>query len=223
MRGHVQALWPGSGRPQTMLAFGARLAKAAVDSAKEFSFWTDPAKGYAAPPVFENCSRLLTQKNERGAAEAYARAYRLDFEMGGDNFGERDRPVPAEKSEVSAAVQADPDRNEILSQLEEACDLNPFVGEPFVLRAQIHVSRGQWQRAQELAERGVRLLWGWGTNWDKRVAWEGWIAWGRCIYFQAGRREWPTTSGGIQSLGAVNAVHRYREKLNVDGWKASQY
>ena len=51
----------------------------------------------------------------------------------------------------------------------------------------------------------------WGVNWDKRVSFEGWIAWGRVVVFQSLRKEWPQTGGGVESLGAVGAEQRIRE------------
>ena len=43
---------------------------------------------------------------------------------------------------------------------------------------------------------------------------QGWLAWSRCIIYQAARKEWPATSGGVESLGAIDQSQRYRD-LNV--------
>ena len=58
------------------------------------------------------------------------------------------------------------------------------------------------------------MFYQWGTSWDKRMAYAGWVSWARVIKFQSEQQEWPSTSGGVQSLGAVNASQRKRE-LNV--------
>eukprot|EP00966_Prymnesium_polylepis_P270131 6240325-Prymnesium_polylepis.1 len=77
--------------------------------------------------------------------------------------------------------------------------------------AQLHVQAGRWNEAQAAAASGLARLYEWGTCWDKRVGWEGWVAWARCIHFQARRAEWPETSGGVESLGAVDDAQRYRD------------
>ena len=48
-------------------------------------------------------------------------------------------------------------------------------------------------------------------RWDNRMPFEAWVAWCRCMYFQARRHEWPTTHGGLESLGAVHPSQRFRE------------
>ena len=60
------------------------------------------------------------------------------------------------------------------------------------------------------ARRGVSLLETLGTSWDKRMPWQAWLNWGRCLGFQAQLREWPQTHGGIESLGAVHPRQRSR-------------
>ena len=74
---------------------------------------------------------------------------------------------------------------------------------------------GEWDAAQAAAARGVELLSIWGTQWDKRMPWNAWVNWGRCLAFQASLHEWPTTHGGLESLGAVHPSQRFR-KLNVE-------
>ena len=46
------------------------------------------------------------------------------------------------------------------------------------------------------------------------MSWAAWINWGRCLGFQASIREWPSTHGGVESLGAVAPRQRARA-LNV--------
>jgi hypothetical protein len=137
------------------------------------------------PPIFERCTALLPEADEGAARDAYV-----------------DAMQDKEKSAGADAAQA---------LLAESTARNPFVGEPHVMLAQLHVQAGRWAEAQAAACEGCRLLFEWGCCWDKRVAWEGWIAWARCIHFQAARREWPTTSGGVESMGAVAHAQRFRE------------
>ena len=61
---------------------------------------------------------------------------------------------------------------------------------------------------------GQALLETLATSWDKRMSWQAWLNWGRCLGFQAQLREWPSTHGGMESLGAVVPRQRTRG-LNV--------
>ena len=80
--------------------------------------------------------------------------------------------------------------------------------------AQLLLQNGEWEAAEAAAAQGVELLAIWATQWDKRMPWNAWVNWGRCLAFQASLQEWPTTHGGIESLGAVQPSQRYRS-LNV--------
>ena len=70
------------------------------------------------------------------------------------------------------------------------------------------------RRREAIERRCVRALELWATSWDKRMSFSAWVNWGRCLYFQAQQREWPTTHGGLESLGAVLPRQRVRG-LNV--------
>ncbi|KAL8227774.1 hypothetical protein R6Q57_015358 [Mikania cordata] len=83
--------------------------------------------------------------------------------------------------------------------LVKCIEMNPFVGEPHVLLSQFYVSRGRFEEG----EVGLGLLLEWGCAWDKRVPWEGWVAWCRVLVSKAKERSWPHTSWGIISLGLV--------------------
>ena len=68
---------------------------------------------------------------------------------------------------------------------------------------QIHASRGQFEVAEQEARRGLTLLLQWGTNWDKRVSWEAWVAWSRVLLANSKLKTWPNSSWGIINLGLV--------------------
>lgn len=87
--------------------------------------------------------------------------------------------------------------------LAKACELNPFIGEPRVVLTQIYNSQGRYDEADKEAEIGLRLMLEWGTTWDKRMSWEGWIAWTRVLLMKAKEKSWPHTSWGILNLGLV--------------------
>ena len=50
----------------------------------------------------------------------------------------------------------------------------------------------------------------WATAYDKRMPWNAWLNWGRCLALQARLREWPRTHGGLESLGATHPRMRFR-------------
>ncbi|RRT37544.1 hypothetical protein B296_00045250, partial [Ensete ventricosum] len=53
------------------------------------------------------------------------------------------------------------------------------------------------------AGKGLRLMLEWGSSWDKRMSWEGWVAWGRVLSAKAKEKTWPRSSWGIVNLGLV--------------------
>ncbi|GJV58746.1 tetratricopeptide-like helical domain containing protein [Tanacetum coccineum] len=61
--------------------------------------------------------------------------------------------------------------------LKRSVEKNPFVGKPHVVLGQIYLSQGRFEEAQKESEEGLRLLLEWGSPWDKRMSWEGWVAW----------------------------------------------
>ncbi|CAI0416482.1 unnamed protein product, partial [Linum tenue] len=42
-----------------------------------------------------------------------------------------------------------------------------------------------------------------GERVDKRVSWEGWVAWARILLMKAKEKFWPNTAWGVSSLGLV--------------------
>ncbi|ELR14079.1 tetratricopeptide repeat domain containing protein [Acanthamoeba castellanii str. Neff] len=136
------------------------------------------------PPIFNNCSTVLEPDSEREARDLYWR-------------------VVMHKTEQEQHEEAAED-------LRKAIALNPFVAEPRVLLAQIYNVSGRYEEAESQAQEALRLLFEWGTAWDKvppwlslLPAWFGWIAWARINVLKARRKEWPSTSFGIINLGLV--------------------
>lgn len=147
------------------------------------------------PPIFGRCGQVLPLEDEEAARQLYWEA---------TSAPALDAASPNTRSEISARLCA----------LEEASVLNPFVAEPHIARAQMLLQLGEWGRAEEAAAQGLELLCDWATQWDKRMPWNAWVNWARCLAFQASLHEWPTTHGGIESLGAVQPSQRFRS-LNV--------
>ncbi|KAL8118724.1 hypothetical protein AgCh_016291 [Apium graveolens] len=63
--------------------------------------------------------------------------------------------------------------------------------------------RCTYEEAEKEAEKGLTLLLEWGSPWDKRMSWEGWIAWARVLLMKAKKKSWPQTSWCILNLGLV--------------------
>ncbi|CAE8689267.1 unnamed protein product, partial [Polarella glacialis] len=101
-----------------------------------------------------------------------------------------------------------------IADLLEASKLNPFVAEPHAVRAQLLVQKGRWPEAADACKAALRLFYEWATQWDNRMPFVAWVSWTRCILLQTSFKEWPTTHGGVESLGAVHPSQRFR-KLNT--------
>ncbi|PQP98379.1 uncharacterized protein Pyn_18115 [Prunus yedoensis var. nudiflora] len=67
----------------------------------------------------------------------------------------------------------------------------------------VYLTKAKFEEAEREAERGLTLMLEWGSAWDKRMSWEGWIAWARVLLMKARDRSWPQTSWGILNLGLV--------------------
>ncbi|KAL8116738.1 hypothetical protein AgCh_023043 [Apium graveolens] len=63
--------------------------------------------------------------------------------------------------------------------------------------------RCRYEEAEKEAEKGLTLLLEWGSPWDKRMSWEGWIAWARVLLMKAKKKSWPQTSWCIFNLCLV--------------------
>lgn len=131
------------------------------------------------PPVFARCTTELAREPECEARDLY-------WQVACD-----------------PALQDDPARAE--QSLRRALRQNPFVAEPHVLLAQLCLTQGRWDDAQREARAALELQAQWATSWDKRLAWEAWVAWTRVLLKAARERDWPDTALGIISLGEVRA------------------
>ncbi|KAL6495659.1 hypothetical protein OROGR_030222 [Orobanche gracilis] len=87
--------------------------------------------------------------------------------------------------------------------LLKSVEKNPFVGEPHLVLGQIYLGKGDFDAAEKAAERGLRLMIEWGSPWDKRMTWQGWVSWGRVVLMKAKDRSWPQNAWGILNLGLV--------------------
>ncbi|KAL6911310.1 hypothetical protein ACP4OV_000115 [Aristida adscensionis] len=198
---HWGALWPGTGKPGLWVSAMSRLAVLynliARDEQLDRLLAAAGGRGkdgeeglhlndddamigeLVVPPVFERCSRVLDAGEQKAARELYWEAMTA---AGGKSGGE------------------------VEALLRESIGKNPFVGEPELALAQVLVSAGRHEEAAAAAARGVRLLLQWGSSWDKRMSWEGWVSWGRLMRDKAKQRQWPRSAWGIINLGLVQGV-----------------
>jgi len=133
--------------------------------------------GIPVPPAFDHGQGILQAKNEAAASALYWQVIT--------------RMQPLTESQTARHL------------LESAIDNNPWVGEPRLLLAQLAMTQGDWTTAEAQSLAGLRALQAWGTAWDKRIAWEGWIAWARILLQNARKREWPDSLGALNGLGLV--------------------
>lgn len=183
--GRVAAAWPGPMPPTLRMARTNALALALRAS--------ELVPVEALPPIFGRCGVRLEPEAERQARDLYWAAVCAPA---------LDPAADAAALGAQSAAQ--------LAQLDEAARLNPFVGEPHVVKAQLLLQQSKWGEAEAAAAHGVSLLAQWATSWDKRMPWNAWLNWGRCLALQAALHEWPTTHGGIESLGATHPRMRFR-------------
>lgn len=133
--------------------------------------------GIPVPPVYNHGQSVLTHKDEASASAIYWQVV--------------NRAVPQTERTTTKHL------------LHTAIEQNPFVGEPHLALAQIYIIEKEYDEAKLHAAKGLELLQAWGNAWDKRISWEGWIAWARLLYQQADKHEWPSDIGRLNSLGLV--------------------
>ncbi|XP_030544452.1 uncharacterized protein LOC115750958 [Rhodamnia argentea] len=195
------ALWPGDGKPglwmnsisrmgavymlvvreeeMFMLERRKKSSKSNADSEPPAEEERDEDIELVVPPVFESCTRVLGAREQIEARDKYWEAVCEVSGGGGEQYGAVER------------------------RLRESVEKNPFVGEPRVVLGQVYLGEGRYEEAEREAEAGLRLLLEWGSPWDKRTSWEGWVAWARVLLMKARERSWPNTSWGILNLGLV--------------------
>ena len=81
--------------------------------------------------------------------------------------------------------------------------LNPWVGEPQMLLAQLYLIAGRHDDARAAAEGALQCYGSWGNAWDKRVQWDAWVAWTR-ILLQGATTDGP--GAGPERLDKLNNV-----------------
>ena len=126
------------------------------------------------PPVFAGCSQRLAAADDAAGAALYWSVIQQD--------------VPLVDLDVATAV------------MEQAVRHNPWVGEPRMVLAQLYLSAGRGPEAARSAEAALAAFCAWGNSWDKRVAWEAWVAWTRILRQSAEQGSWPERLDKLNNL-----------------------
>ncbi|XP_076949708.1 uncharacterized protein LOC143622447 [Bidens hawaiensis] len=182
-------LYPGNGKPGLWMNVASRMAAVYTLLVREESIFLQEKKTLSGidrdedielviPPVFDHCTKILDASDQIMASELY---WEVVCDDGCDQ-------VKKDKGEL---------------KLVKCIELNPYVGEPHVLLGQFYMSRGRFEEAEKEVEKGLSLLLEWGSSWDKRISWEGWMAWCRVMLNKAKEKSWPQTAWGVINLGLV--------------------
>jgi len=126
------------------------------------------------PPIFDRCTAYLAPENEAAATSLYWSVVQLQ------------QPL----LDADAAI----------ATLETAVRLNPWVGEPQMLLAQLYLSVQRPQDADRAAAGALQNMCAWGNAWDKRVAWQAQLAWVRILRQKAGDGSWPQPLNRLNNL-----------------------
>lgn len=190
------AVWPGDGKPGLWVSSISRMGAIYALIAREEEIYREERRRaggldgpslerdedieLVVPPVLEGCTRVLGAGEQIEARDMYWEAVCVGGQGG------------AEALERAEGL------------LRGCVERNPFVGEPHLVLGQVYLGQGRWEQAEVEAEEGLRLMLEWGSCWDKRMSWEGWVAWGRVLLMKARERSWPQSSWGVLNLGLVS-------------------
>jgi len=126
------------------------------------------------PTVFDHCQHALSESDEAAACALYWSVI------------QQNQPLVSCKTTIMT--------------LEQAIRHNPWVAEPYLLLAQLHLTEQSYDQAQIAAAQGLHLLTCWGNSWDKRIGWDAWISWGRILLQSAQTRQWPDTLNKLNNV-----------------------
>lgn len=113
----------------------------------------DPRAGcLPIPPVFNDCTEVLGEEQQQQARDLYWKAV------------------------SSPELQGPQHAQQVLGLYQQAVRLNPYMAEPHLMLAQLHVQAGRWEAAEAEARQALLLFLQWGTPYDK----VGWWLWGWC-------------------------------------------
>ena len=115
------------------------------------------------------------------------------------------------KTNGSRDLYWDARRHELTKSDEElekmyfrSAQLNPWVAETHIMLSQLMYRRSAWTEAANAAAKGIKLLYEWGTHWDKQVTYAQWVGFARMCHLRAKRRE-----AGLKAL--PSGIHQLRD------------
>jgi hypothetical protein len=164
----ANAIWPGISKPGLWMSYLSQLCQVA----KTY----ETAKSNPIPPVFDNCTHVLTVDNDTAARDLYW-------------------------SVISKEVTG---LEEIVETLKKCHDTNPWAFEPLVILAQKLLETSDFKGALQASTLALELQLEWGIQWDKRTSFGAWVAWTRVLNQRAtDQQAWPTNSWEVNNLGLV--------------------
>jgi len=126
------------------------------------------------PPIFDDCTHQLAPDSEAAASALYWSVVQLQHPL----------------LDADAAI----------ATLEAAVRLNPWVGEPQMLLAQLYLSVQRNSDAALAAASALQHMCAWGNAWDKRIAWQAQIAWVRILRQAAHDGAWPQQLARLNNM-----------------------
>lgn len=112
------------------------------------------------PPIFDHCTQLITYDNELQARDLYWKV------------------IVHEKSL---------DIQDQIDLLQESIDLNPFVGEPHIMLAQLYHRLGDFDQSVMEAAMALEKMYVLACAWDKRRSFECWVGFTRITLMRSRR------------------------------------
>ena len=171
------AIWPGLSQPGLWMSYLSELgAVARTFVSADTSELSEDDQVPDLPPVFNNCTEILSREDEAKARDLYWRV-------------------------ISGEVR---DNDEVVATLESSIQHNPWAFEPHVVLAQKYLHNNEFEAGKKAAARALELQFQWGTAWDKRLSFSAWVAWTRVMHQRAeDKLDWPANSWDVNNFGLV--------------------
>lgn len=168
------ALWPGVSKPGLYMSYLSELGRVASTFVPKTDYDV-----VAIPPIFENCTFVLSRKHEAESRDLYWQV-------------------------VTKTATKTGDLGDDITKLSRATQMNPWAFEPFVMLAQKYMHIGNFELAYTCAGKALELQKQWGTSWDKRLAFGAWVAWTNVLHQRArDKLVWPKNSWDVNNFGLV--------------------
>lgn len=178
-RHNANAMWPGVSKPGLWMSYLSDLAQVARTYDPTWNAHENRQASNSTvniPPVFENCTKRLSVENEAAARDLY----------------------------WNVVTRDSTDHDATISILKQCIEMNPWAFEPWVMLAQKHLHKNDFDASLFCSTRALELQHVWGTAWDKRLSFGAWVAWTRVLKQRSEKREpWPTNSWEVNNLGLV--------------------